>query len=147
MSVYTARDIAVSFEGDIQLDPNGDIKLANSYESHKAAVNYLLRTDKGDFKPDKRVGCDLGSFIGENNLDETYLAMEDSSIENISKFVLDRTDFSVHVVPIAINEAGVYIVVGGSYMGDDGALLDTEPEILTYIFPFLDGSPRFLSAS
>jgi hypothetical protein len=145
MSVYSTQDISISFSGDIEFSANGDVKLADSYESHKNAINFLLKTNKGDFKPDKRVGCDLGNFIGQNNSESIYGEIEDNCSENIGKFIMSKSDFTIHSMPLSHDEAGVFVVVGGTYVDKDGNLLENNgPEVMTYVFPFLDGQPRIV---
>ena len=145
MSVYSSQDISTSFSGDIELSVNGDLKLADSYESHKNAINFLLRTNKGEFKPDKRIGCDLGTFVGQNNYTTVFSEIEDRCSENIQKFIMSRTDFAVHSMPLSHDEAGVFVVVGGTYVDKDGNLLENNgPEVITYVFPFLEGQPRIV---
>ncbi len=145
MSVYTAQDIVLSLSGDLQVSAGGDIELADSYESHKNAVNFLLKTNKGDFKPDKRIGCDLGNFIGQNNSTTVFTEIEDTAVENIEKFIFSRSDFAVHAVPLTYDEAGVFVVIGGTYVDKDGNLIENNgPEALTYVFPFLEGQPRLV---
>jgi hypothetical protein len=149
MSIYVVRDIYCNMSGDIQIDAKGDIKLADSYESHKAAVNFLIKTDKGEYAPDKRIGCDLGAFIGKNNDESTQVAMEHTILDNVTRFVLDRSDINVHVIPMSPNDAGVFAVIGGQFLDSvSGNLLDPDPrpEVLTYLFPYAEGEPRILGA-
>jgi len=146
MSIYIAQDIYTNFSGDIQVDAKGDIKIGNSYESHKAAINFLIRTDKGEYAPDKRVGCDLGAFIGKQNDEATQIAMEHTVLDNVTRFVMHRSDINVHVIPMSPNDAGVFAVVGGDFLSTSGNLLDPDPrpEVLTYVFPYAEGEPRLL---
>lgn len=146
--IYIAQDISTTFDGDLEVSANGDVKLADSYESHKSAVNFLIRTDKGEYRPDKRIGCNLGSFIGDHHTEEMHVAMEDTIRENISKFVLSPSDMQVHVMPLSENSAGVFLAIGGQYSDNNGGILDTAaPEILVFDFPYSDGEPRLVGVN
>jgi len=144
MALYIARDVACNFSGDVTIGANGDLKLADSYESHKAAVNFLIRTDKGEYKADRRVGCDLGTFIGQEHDEAMHIAMEHSILDNITRFVISRSDVQAHVMPLSYDQAGVFLVVGGTYVDSDGNTLDLEPEVLVYAFPYAEGEPRLV---
>jgi hypothetical protein len=146
MSSYVVRDIASTFSGDIKIGANGDIELANSYDTHKSAVNFLLRTDKGQYKPDVRIGCNLGSFVGDSMLSETFGQMEHTALDNITKFVYSPTDVQVHVIPIDIETAGVFVALNGTYLDSDGNILTgNTSEVLTYAYPYFEGHPTLIN--
>jgi hypothetical protein len=147
MANYFMRDLAVDTSGDIVISANGDIKLADSYESVKAAVNFLIKTDKGQYIPDKRLGCDLGTFVGEQMLTETFSLMEQTVRSNITKFILNPADIQIHVLPLDQNNAGVFLAVGGTYLDDTGTPMDYKTEMLTYIYPFMEGQPTLINIS
>ena len=141
MATYVDRDLSASLSGDLILSANGDLQLADTYESQKAAINFIVRTDRGEYRPDNRVGADIGSFIGEKHTREAAEAIENSVRQNITQFVMAREDVAVHVIPIAYDEAGIFIAIGGQYIDSDGNLLDVEPEMLTYRFPYSEPDP------
>jgi hypothetical protein len=146
MGNYYIRGIGMTTSGDISIGANGDLELSNSYETKKAAINFLLKTDKGQYRPDPRIGCDLGTFIGSQNFSETFTAMEKSARANIVKFILDPTDVQVHVMPLDQNNAGIFLIVGGDFSDENGnALTDARPEVLTYVYPFTDGQPTLIN--
>lgn len=138
MAVYINRDIETSLEGDIELDTNGDLKLADPLQTYKSAANFLLRTDYGDYSPDRSVGCNLGSFIGKTNVPSTREFMEN----NINKVLQNRlytlTDAIATVVPFDINEVLCVVNIGGSYL-IDGTIRTVTDEKIAYTFPFIDG--------
>jgi len=138
---YNLQDIYMGISGDFEISANGDIRLSNSFESVKQTTNFIARTDKGDYVPDSRIGGDLGSHIGTNLTEDTLVSMEKSLIQNLSRFILNRPDFKVHCVPIAQNEVGVLIAIGGQYLDSDGNILDTSPEVISFSFPYYDGEP------
>jgi hypothetical protein len=145
---YFVNDIFANTSGDIEILSNGDIKLADSYETIKNAVNFLVKTDKGQYIPDKRVGCDLGRFMGQNTYEEVFDSMEVAVYSNITKFVLDPTDIQVHAMPIDQNNAGVFLLVGGAYFDEIGnPLTGNVTEVLTYVYPYAEGQPRLINIS
>lgn len=146
MANYFFNDIFANTSGDIEIGANGDIKLADAYDSIKNAINFLLKTDKGQYRPDKRVGCDLGTFIGQMTYNETFDLMENSVNANITKFVLDQSDLQVHIMPIDQNNAGVFLLVGGSYFDEIGnPLTGVQAEVITYVYPYSDGQPKLIN--
>jgi len=141
MAIYSERDIAFTQSGDLSVNARGDLELASSYESQKAAINFLVKTNKGEYIPDNRIGCDAGTFIGRNQTRENISAMEAGVIANLSDFVIARSDLSVNIIPVERDVLGLFVGVQGEYIGSDGNLLDLDPELLTFTFPYLEGFP------
>lgn len=134
------RDLTTSMSGDLQLSANGDIYLGDSFETVKSAVNFIIKTDRGGYKPDSTVGGDLGRAIGENLTSDTLRTMERSLKENINKHILNPSDFQVHAIPVDNETVGVFVAVGGEYLDDDGNILDIDPEVISYAFPYYHGN-------
>lgn len=146
MPSYILQDIGVNTSGDISISPNGDIELATSYETVKNTVNFLIKTDKGQYRPNQKLGCDLGSFIGAQSTAETFNSIEQFVYSNLTKFIIDPRDLQVHAVPLDQNNAGLFLVIGGSYFSSDGnPLTDDRPEVITYTYPFTDGQPTLIN--
>jgi hypothetical protein len=139
--MYAIRDIYANLSGEIEIDSKGDIKLGDSFESIRGAVNFIARTDKGDYVPDLRIGGDPGAYIGEPLTKDVTLSLENSIRGNIQRFVMNSKDFSVHVMPVTYEDVGVFIGVAGEYIGSDGNLLDITPEVITFSVPHIDISP------
>ena len=142
MGIYSSRDIYSTTSGDIIIGANGDLKIANSIESVSGAVNFILRTDRGEYTPDKRVGADLGSFIGRTMSPSLISDMEANIRQNLTKFVLAANDLQEHVVPLSEEEVGVIVGYGGQYIDKDGNVMDTTIGTLNYVFPYIEGSPE-----
>lgn len=147
MGVYISQGIGSSFEGDINISAHGDVELADSYETVKSAVNFLIRTDKGQYRPDKRIGCDLGTFIGENMYQDIYPIIEETAKENITTFLMTSTDIRVDAVPVDFNVLGVFVTTRGEYLDQDGNLIESEVETMSYVYPFLSGEPTLINVS
>lgn len=139
--VYVSRDIGGSLSGDINIDANGDLELADAFESIKSAVHFIVRTDKGDYVPDVRIGANLGAFIGAKLTKENTLAMEGSLRDNLRKFVLDEKDFEAHVIPITQEDVGAFVAVAGQYIDDDGNEISVTPDVISYTFPYYGNQP------
>lgn len=141
MATYNTQDIYLGLDGDIAISPNGDIKLANSFETKKQLANFILRTNKGDYVPDKRIGADLGTFIGETLTQKLVESVKTLAIANISQFCYEQEDFAIKVMPITYEELGLFLIAGGTYLDKDGKIMAISPEVITYSFPFMEGSP------
>jgi len=136
---YSQTDIYMGTSGDFVVDSKGDLTLAESFESVKQSVNFIARTDKGDFVPDERLGGDLGTFVGDTLDEDILVNMERSLISNLERFILNRGDFQVHCMPISTTDVGVFIVVAGQYLDKDGNILDTQQEVVSFTYPYAEG--------
>lgn len=140
MANYTNRDIQSSFEGDILVSSNGDLELSNALDTYKAASNFVLRTDYGDYAPDGNVGCNLGSFIGELNIPKIHEAMEYNINKTLRNEVFSETDVTSTVVPFDTNEALAIIDIAGSFL-IDGEFIQVENDRIAYTFPYIGSKP------
>lgn len=138
MTQYSARDIETNFDGDIVLSDVGDIKLANSLVTHKAAANFLLRTNYREYAPDESVGCNLGSFVGKMNTRENAEYMQSIINSTLKTRVFSTVDVDATVVPFDIDEVLCVITIAGLYVIDN-ALVSAEGETIAYAFPYLEG--------
>lgn len=146
MAIYSDRDIETTFAGDIVLDRKGDLKLANALDTYKSAANFVLRTDFGDYAPEPTVGCNLGSFIGRPNNQDSHEQMEYLINKVLQQELFALTDARADVVPFDVNEALCVISIAGSYLVD-GEIIYFDAEQMTYQFPFIDGEPTPLVVS
>jgi hypothetical protein len=138
MALYQDIDVASDFYGDIVLDPKGDLKIANSFETHKSVANFLLRTDNGDYAPDRLVGCNLGSFIGKLNDEYNQVKMEELIKYKLTTKVFNSPDVEATVVEFDENEVLAVVSIGGYYVVDN-EIIDVGTVNLTYTFPYIDG--------
>lgn len=139
MAVYVNQDIETSLGGDIQISSQGDVKLADAVTTHKAAANFLLRTDFGDYAPNETVGCNLGSYIGKLNTSDNREFMQYSVNKILQEKLFSVTDVEAIVVPFDINEVMCVITIGGQFLVD-GTIQPVDTETLTYTFPYLEGN-------
>jgi hypothetical protein len=141
MGIYTERGLALTFSGDLQIGSNGDLKLDNSFDTHKSAANWFVRTNKGDYTPDKRLGCDLGRYIGKEMSRDNLLSLENGALANLVKFTVNRGDVTVDAAPIDCDTIAVFVSLQGQYLDEDGKLLQPGTEVLTYVYPYIEGQP------
>lgn len=144
MGLYVDRDIQTSFDGDLEIDSKGDLKLANSLDTYKGAVNFILRTDFGDYAPTPTVGSNLGSFIGESNTKSVHSKMENTIARAIAGPILNDSDVSIKVVPLDVDEAVCFIFLAGKFLIDEKITWVQEDRI-AYTFPYIDGTPTPLT--
>jgi hypothetical protein len=140
MAMYVDRDIESNFSGDLGLDTKGDLGLADSLETHKAAANFVLRTDFGEYQPDGSVGANLGSFIGLRNVQETHELMEYNVNKALKEEIFSETDVLSQVVPFDIHEALCVVSLAGLFF-IDGEFTSVEDDRIAYTFPYIEGSP------
>ena len=139
MGLYTHFDVGSTFSGDLQLDSKGDIRLANSYNTQLAIANYWLRTDHGDYAASLDVGCNLGEFIGGQNTEKTLDEMRDQAYDILVKNVFFPEDIAVQTAPIDVHEALVAVQIRGEYMNISGEFEQPTPQVISYVFPYIDG--------
>ncbi len=140
MATYIDQDIASTFGGDIIIDSKGDLKISDALETHKAAANFLLRTDYGDYAPDRTVGCNLGSFIGELNNSENHDRMESLINRSLQNQIFSREDVSATVVPFDLEEALCIVEIAGNYLVS-GEIVQSIDQKIAYSFPYIEGEP------
>ena len=140
MATYIAQDIACSLGGDVVIGSNGDLKLADALETYKGAANFVLRTDYGDYAPNKNVGCNLGSFIGELNTEENHKKMETNINRVLRNQIFSSQDAFAVVVPFDLEEALCIVKIAGTYLVS-GEFVQAIDQKMLYSFPYIEGSP------
>lgn len=139
MAVYSNRDIESSFEGDVELDAKGDLKLADALVTHKSAANFVLRTDYGHYTPNSTVGCNLGSFVGKTNTPENHRFMEYNITKVLKERIFSNSDVRATVVPFDINEVLCLVDIAGAYLIDN-IIQVVEDQRIAYTFPYIEGT-------
>lgn len=139
MAIYSLVDLASNFSGDICIADNGDLEIANALDTTKAAANFILRTDYGDYSPNQNVGSNLGDYIGEPNTSQAHTKMELSVRESLVTELFDKSDVTVDVVPFDLNEALVMVNLAGYYLIDN-EITYVEEDRLAFTFPYIEGS-------
>ena len=141
MGVYDLRDLDSSISGDINLNSQGDLQLASAQDTMFNILNFWVRTDHGGYAAKYSVGCDLGSFIGETNTEDTLEDMESQTTDVLVRNVIFPEDLRVRAVPFSEEEALVAIEMKGSFIDENGAVETPAPKIVTYTYPYIAGSP------
>lgn len=132
-------DAGSTFEGDLQIDSKGDVKLASSFDSQLAAANFWLRTDHADYAAATDIGANLGEYIGSQNTEETLEAMKEQTFDSLVRNLFYPEDIRVEAVPFDYEEAMVALEIKGEYIEYEGDFVKVSPQILTYLFPYIDG--------
>lgn len=144
MALYIDQDIGTTFEGDIIINAKGDVQTADSLQTVKSAVNFVLRTDFGDVAADPSIGCNLGSFIGQPNTEATHQQMEGQINQVMQQEILSEVDAVAHVVPFDVDEALCVLLVAGSFLVS-GEIKTVTQDRIAYLFPYIDGEPTPLT--
>lgn len=139
MAIYSLQDINASVDGDLEISKKGDLDLASSLDTYKNTARFLIKTDYGDYVPQKQVGCNLGSYIGALNVDETHFSMKRSISDCLSN-VFSFEDYDAEVVPFDLDEVLCVIFLAGTYFVDN-EYQRFDQERITFTFPFLEGNP------
>jgi hypothetical protein len=139
MGLYILLDAASTFSGDFQLDTKGDIGLADSFNTQLSAANFWLRTDHADYAAGTDVGANLGEYIGGQNTEDTLESMKDQTFDSLVKNLFYPEDIRVEAVPFDLYEALVALEIKGEYLDENGEFVSVTPQILTYLFPYIDG--------
>lgn len=139
MAIYLLEDVASTFAGDLVLDPKGDLQLANPLETTKAAANFLLRTDHGDYAPDATIGANLGTFIGLNMSAEILDLAQSQIYRTIAHNLMTKTDVRVTVVPTDYQELTCFVELFGKY-AISGEWVSPPGETMIYSFPYANGA-------
>lgn len=140
MGLYILRDIASTFSGDLQLNDRGDFNVSDSFDSQIGVVNFWLRTDHADYAAGIDIGVNLGEYIGENNTEETLEDMKDQTFDTLIKNIIYPEDLRVEAVPFSHEEALLVLEVKGEYLDEEGEFITVTPQVLTYTFPYIEGS-------
>lgn len=113
------NDIALSYDGDLLISENNDLKIVSSIDWFKREVNKIVRTNLRDWKSEPDIGVDLDEFIGKLNNKETASEIKNKLLEalHIDNFQFPG-EFDIKVIPTSTFELSIYIsynVVGEHY--------------------------------
>ncbi len=146
MGIYYFRDFAVDDDGDIQVSPGGDIKIADAAESMKHAWKFMMATDFNEMKTQPLMGANLGSLIGNEDMREvleTIPVLIDQG-NNVSA-LLNFGDYRVTAIPIDVNHIYVSVEITGTYVDGLGNSLESGTIYLEYTFPYHEEKIQALS--
>lgn len=138
MALYPLQDLASTFSGDLLSNGRGDLLIADALDTIKSAVNFVLRTDHGDYAPRPEVGANLGSLIGELMSEEQQKIAESMITRSTTTNLLSPGDIMATVVPVSEQELACIIQVRGNYL-ISGQIQAVDSELITYSFPYLAG--------
>jgi len=139
MGVYINRDIEVDDDGDIVVNPSGDIGVADTAESMKHAIKFMLATDYNEVKPHPLMGANLGSLIGRHDINEVVEDIPGMVVGgNTYSALINSSDIRVTAIPIDVDKIYVSVELTGVYLDAYGHPLDVGVTYLEYIFPYTE---------
>ena len=98
--MFDVNDIEVDIDGDLVVDTNGDIKIADSRQTTFQDVLFRIRTQTGDFQPHPTLGSNVISMQGEPNTAQVGSIISEMVTRSLiydSRF--SSSDFTVKVFP------------------------------------------------
>lgn len=120
MSVLDSIDIDLSWDGDLLVDNNGDIK-RNSDDYIRAtetAVQIIVKAEFKDWEGDPAFAANLSDFIGEPNTRENGRKIEQRVKSRIVTMgIAEASDITVRVVPIGNHELAIIVKVDAAPTG------------------------------
>jgi len=146
MAIYFEKDLKVDDDGDIVVSSGGDIALADSAESTKHAMKFIVATDFNEVKPQPLMGANLGSLIGRTDITEVVSEipmMVRQANQQIG--LVESSDLAVHAIPLDVNHVYVSVEITGTYLDDDAQPLDAGTIYLEYTFPYTEEKITALS--
>lgn len=113
------NDVALSYDGDLILDDNGDLQTISGIEWFKREVNKIIRTRLREWRSEPDIGMDTEDFTGRINSRETAVDIKRRILEalTIDNFQ-SPGQFDIQVVPVSSNEISIFItynIMGESY--------------------------------
>lgn len=114
MSVLDSIDVDLTWDGDLQVGDDGDLK-TNSDDYIRAtetAVQNIVKADFGDWDGDPTFAANLSDFIGEpNNRENGQKIAQRVKSRIVAMGIAEASDITVRVVPIGIHEVAILVKV------------------------------------
>jgi hypothetical protein len=146
MPNYDSIDLAWSWDGDLAIDDNGDIKdtQSNYLLALADTIQAVVKSESFDWEKDPLLGANLSDFQGEPNTRDVGKAIEDQiKIALTSQRIVNNGDVKVRVVPVHANQVMISIVVNTDPTSKNG-LSPGEPLQLSLIYDTLENSTFFI---
>lgn len=125
--MYRLIDIDMTLDGDINLNGNGDVKLSTPQDSLSQEILFRVKTERGDYVPQRNAGAGLSRYQGEPNIQPTLDAIVEDvhTALTIDGFIPGSLLF-VDAVPISINEVALFIMYTGLVFGQTSTTVVSE---------------------
>lgn len=105
-------DIYLSDAGDIEVGPNGDLKLVRSNDELVQGIRFRCMTVVGDFILQPNCGASLEDLLGEPNTRETGALMESMIISALTHDgFIDPSLLTVTAFPVSLTALSALIIV------------------------------------
>ena len=111
-STFTGyTDFALTHDGDIALS-GGDIATVSGLDWLTQTINFVLRTEPGDYSVDPAIGGSLAGFIGENNTRELASKIRKRILSALSyESWATPGRIEARVVPMSSDSISVFITL------------------------------------
>ena len=138
--VYDNIDFFWSFDGDLSLDDNSDIR-DTSYDrlrSIRQVIETIVKSDKGDWRLQQNLGGNLSTFVGEKN----SRALGDRIRKQlISAFMIDGifdiSDLTIKIVPLSISTILIRVEL---YFLSNERVKESNKLNLTFAYDYVDNN-------
>jgi len=115
-------DIQLEPNGDIKVLPNGDIALDNGIDAIEQAIRWRILTELGSWPLAPECGSDLRRFGGQPNLPEVADALQAEIYRALGHDgYLMEDEVDIYVAPISSSRLVVIIQVKESLVSEAGA--------------------------
>lgn len=124
--MFSAVDIKVDADGDIELDEPKDIKLATPQETLSQEILFRIKTDHLDYAPDPYIGANLTQFVEEENTRrKSEQIIEQVSISLSRNPIFPPEQLFVDAVPLSANTMAIFAVFTGAVDGTKDSTIVT----------------------
>lgn len=133
---YDNIDFDWSFDGDLIIDDDGDIK--DTSDDHIRSllneIQTIVKSETQDWRDNPEVGAGLSDFIGEPN-DRTTARDLQARLENAIGLIVNRQDLSVRIIPFHIHKVAILIAVQ-ALSTPNNSLTSFTPITLHFVFDY-----------
>ena len=106
----SAKDIALTVDGDLVLDDTGDFATINGVAVLQQEVLFRLRTTLGDYLYQMQCGTELSSLIGKPNSQETANKGEETIRRSLTHDGL-LDDSTLEIISFPLNNSTISYVL------------------------------------
>lgn len=134
MALFTLVDIETDDAGEIQVE-NGDLKLASPRRVAIQMLDFLLKSNFGEYTPEPIVCANFAEFMGDPNLPRTHNLMRQNAFEALrQQKVFQPGDVDLRIEAIDTDKAAVFARMLLQFSEEGDSI------VLAYKFPFPDAA-------
>ncbi len=137
MALYFGADIKTGPDGDLSVNNQGDLEIADSPTSLKQALKFLISTDFGEMDVIPSFGANLGTLVGSSDQDQVLESIPVLIRDALNRHgVAENGDVDVQAIPITEDQVYLRIETAGTFFDADGEVIDTTEVTLKFLFPY-----------